>query len=261
MTDELWRQSATDLANMIKAKQVSSREVIESHLQRIEAVNGSVNAVTVVLAESALANKVVALVTEVPGVNLPKSTIAAIRAAGDALSSSGWEVQEVQPPDLAKVHDSWAYVLSMDFVEMIPEISSIMSTGAIGLLQAICDRYDVTKISFSQLHAERAQMCRAWSRFFENYPLVVGPAWTDIPFLHDADIDSDTGMELTNDRLRFITPANLLGIPAVAVPTGVADGLPTGVQVYADKWREDLCLTGAEIIEAHLGQICPIDPL
>ena len=51
------------------------------------------------------------------------------------------------------------------------------------------------------------------------------------------------------------------GNAPVAVPTGVADGLPTGVQVYAERWREDLCLQGAEVIEAACGAIAPIDPV
>ena len=55
MADELWRKSAHELAAMISSKQVSSREVVTSHLERIEAVNPRVNAVTVTLAESALA--------------------------------------------------------------------------------------------------------------------------------------------------------------------------------------------------------------
>ena len=90
---------------------------------------------------------------------------------------------------------------------------------------------------------------------------MIGPTWTDIQFLHNADLDGKVGLELMSDRLRFITPANVLGIPSAAVPTGVIDGLPTGVQVYADKWREDLSLAGAEIIESALGHICPIDPV
>jgi len=52
---ELWRHGASELAGMIRAKEVSSREVVEAHLARIEAVNPAVNAVTVVLAETALA--------------------------------------------------------------------------------------------------------------------------------------------------------------------------------------------------------------
>ena len=51
---ELWRLSATDLAQAIRSKQTSSQEVIEAHLRRIEAVNPAVNAVTVVLGEQAL---------------------------------------------------------------------------------------------------------------------------------------------------------------------------------------------------------------
>ena len=34
---------------------------------------------------------------------------------------------------------------------------------------------------------------------------------------------------------------NLLGLPAAAVPVGVARGLPQGVQIIGDRYREDLC--------------------
>src|SRR4029453_5159555 len=48
---ELWRMSATELAEAISSRQVSSSEVIEAHLQRIEAINDSINAVVIVMAE------------------------------------------------------------------------------------------------------------------------------------------------------------------------------------------------------------------
>src|SRR5215470_9152905 len=53
-TTELWRLSARELAEAIRSRQTSSSEVIETHLRRIETVNPSVNAVTVVLGEQAL---------------------------------------------------------------------------------------------------------------------------------------------------------------------------------------------------------------
>jgi amidase len=53
-TTVLWRMSATELAEAIRSRQISSQEVIEAHLRRIETVNPFVNAVTVVLSEQAL---------------------------------------------------------------------------------------------------------------------------------------------------------------------------------------------------------------
>ena len=50
---ELWQMAASDLALQVRARKVSSREVIEAHLRRIERVNPRVNAITVVLEEEA----------------------------------------------------------------------------------------------------------------------------------------------------------------------------------------------------------------
>jgi len=52
---ELWQMSAGDLARLIRARQASSREVVDAHLDRIDAVNGRVNAIVEVLAEPARA--------------------------------------------------------------------------------------------------------------------------------------------------------------------------------------------------------------
>jgi len=54
MTD-LWKYGAGELAAMIRRGEVSSVEVLESHLLRIESVNGSVNAIVKLLKDEALA--------------------------------------------------------------------------------------------------------------------------------------------------------------------------------------------------------------
>ena len=55
MADELWRKSALELANAIRERKVSSREVVEAHLERIAEVNPQINAIVRVLAEEAMA--------------------------------------------------------------------------------------------------------------------------------------------------------------------------------------------------------------
>ncbi|HEX5561026.1 MAG TPA: amidase family protein, partial [Nocardioidaceae bacterium] len=51
---DLWRLSATELAEGIRGGRFRSIEVVEAHLRRIEEVNASVNAVVHVMAEQAL---------------------------------------------------------------------------------------------------------------------------------------------------------------------------------------------------------------
>ena len=205
-------------------------------------------------------NRRVALVTEVPGVEMPESTISAIRSAGAIMEAQGWQVEEQSPPELARVTEVWAQVLTMDLAVTADLIGALMSPAATAMLRELIDSFRPKELASAVVHAERAQLSRLWSNFFVDYPIVIGPTWTDLPFLHDEDIQAGSGVDMTIDRIRFITPANVLGIPAVALPMGVSDGLPTGVQVYADRWREDLCLLGAELIEASVGTICPIDP-
>ena len=59
---EIWQLSATELAQRIAQRKLSSAEVVDAHLDRIEAVNPALNAVVRVLtnearAEAALADK------------------------------------------------------------------------------------------------------------------------------------------------------------------------------------------------------------
>src|SRR5439155_2376373 len=51
---ELWQCGASELATMIAKGEVSSVEVVTAHLDRIEKVNGAVNAITRVLTDDAL---------------------------------------------------------------------------------------------------------------------------------------------------------------------------------------------------------------
>lgn len=210
--------------------------------------------------EGPAVGKKVALVTQMPNSKLPAATIAAIHQAGEQLKAEGWQVEEVTPPELAQVNNIWGRVLVSDIQNTLPLLTPIMSEGAVGALARFLEEFDPAAMNATELYSERDRLAVVWSAFFQKYPLVIGPTWADLPFLHDADIDPDTGIETMMRRLQFITPGNLLGLPAVVLPMGVVDGLPTGVQIYADRWREDLCLDTAELIEARVGHITPIDP-
>jgi amidase len=107
--------------------------------------------------------------------------------------------------------------------------------------------------------ATRQSLSRTWGQFQETHPLLLGPICTDIPFLVGAD-RTPPGVA---DNLRSMSMAmavNALGLPAVAVPVGVGQGLPQVVQLIGRRYREDLCLDAAQALEDRLGVITPKEP-
>lgn len=200
------------------------------------------------------------LVTELPNGAIEPATVAAIRDAGKALAAAGWQISEQVPPEIEAINEAWGRTLAGDFVVNMPLMEQVITPElALGLRQLL-ERFDPAAMPAALVDAERSRLSRLWSAYFAQYPVVIGPTWTGLPFAHDADLDPETGMALLTSTLRFITPGNLLGIPSVCVPCGIEGGLPRGVQIYADRWREDVCLQAAEIVEAAMPPICPIDP-
>ena len=93
---------------------------------------------------------------------------------------------------------------------------------------------------------------------FGRTPIVIGPVWHIQAFEAGADLVG--GMDFIFELMQFLTPGALMGLPAIAVPTGVADGLPVGVQIYADRWNDEWCFDAATAIEARLGRVAPVSP-
>lgn len=53
--EEIFYRDATELASLISSKEISSREVVQAHIDRIAAVNPKINAVVTLMADQALA--------------------------------------------------------------------------------------------------------------------------------------------------------------------------------------------------------------
>ena len=202
-----------------------------------------------------------ALVSKMPGGDIPAATLREIERAGGLLEQAGWEVEEAVPPELEQVTQIWGNVISLDFSVLVPLISPMITPELHEILAQLIRKFDVGNLPNSAIHTERSRLTRLWSDFFSTYPVVIGPTWTRLPWAFDADLDPQTGLDLLIDTMRFITPGNVLGLPSVALPTGTADGLPTGIQIYADLWREDLALAAAEVVEAGVETPTPIDPV
>jgi len=205
--------------------------------------------------------KRVALVPEPLGGATDANVAESVRVAGRALEAAGYEVEEIEPPELFEAYLAWSELMMTSLAVSVPLIQPFMGEGGQRFLEFTRVEYPPsTPETLALMHQSRYRVARAWRQFMRDYPLVVGPTWTQPPFAHGFDIESpETAMQVV-ELFRFVLPANLLGLPAACVPTGTANGLPTGVQVIGDLFREDLCLNAAEAVEESVGVLTPIDP-
>jgi amidase len=204
----------------------------------------------------------VAVLPEPPGGSTHPEVAAAVRRAADALADEGFEVTETAPPDYEQAIELWGSILSVDLRVIMPILEQIMGVGGRQFLGHTLDFLPAPDLAtWAGAHTARHGVARRWSLWYQEYPVLVSPVWTQPAFPLDYDIDSAEGAIGTLELMRPVLPANLLGTPAAVVPAGMADGLPVGVQVMGARYTELRCLAVAEIIERHLGSLTPIDPV
>jgi amidase len=203
----------------------------------------------------------VALVAEPSGGKTHPDVAAGVRKAGRALADAGYKVEEVEPPRLSDAFAIWLDFLGSELYMGMDYFKDVMSAEAYKFLELVMGHWQYKELGgYVNSLAARHALAAEWAQFFTRYPLIVGPVFTQPPFEVGYDVaGSDQAWDVMN-QLRVVVSVNLLGLPAVALPVGVADGLPMGVQVIGDRYREDLTLDGAAAIEKALGVITPIDP-
>lgn len=71
-------------------------------------------------------------------------------------------------------------------------------------------------------------------------------------------IPASRHLQVTSDLIRYMAPANMLGLPGLSLPVGVSSGeggaaaLPLGLQLMAAPWREATLLRAGAALEAAL---------
>lgn len=203
----------------------------------------------------------VALTIDPGGQGVDPTVAAGVKAAAQALSDAGYVIEEVEPPLVGEAASLWAQLVLTEIEGLtLPRMQPVASPQALEFLDhlfAVVPQRDL--LSYMRGLAERNRIAREWCQFQEHHPLVLGPVSTSQPF----ELGYDTAREQVGDILRsmrLVTTVNLLGLPAVATPVGVVEGLPQAVQIIGPCYHEDLCLDAAEAIERKLGVQTPIEP-
>jgi amidase len=185
-----------------------------------------------------------------------------VRKAADALADAGYVLEELEPPGIDAAANALVVMDSTPGVRTVWEqMLAAVSPDAVRRFAAafFAAAGEPDGVAVEGSFVSRQALMRAWGEFQESYPLIVAPIATDIPALAGTDLDDGRVAEDIR-TMRMATAVNALGLPAVAVPAGIGDGLPQVVQIIGPAFREDLCLDAAQAIEDRLGILTPIDP-
>ena len=203
----------------------------------------------------------VAVLPKPPGGSTHPEVAAAVRRAADALADDGYKVTEAEPPGYEQAIELWGTILSVDLRVMKPVLDQLMGAGGREFLRYALGHLPALDLEgWATAHTARHGLARHWNLWYQQYPVLLCPVWTQPAFPLDFDIASLDGAIATLELMRPVLPANLLGTPAAVVPAGMADGLPVGVQVMGARYTDLRCLAVAEAIEQRLGPDHPDRP-
>jgi amidase len=205
----------------------------------------------------------VAVIAEPDGAPVQPELAEAARRAGRLLQAAGYAVEEVAAhPGFAALFRLWN---AIGIVDVFGGLREKMAAFGDARAQRSCAFWEELHpaadfAGYRAALAERDEMLHRWTMFLEEWPIVVIPGAGEQALPVGLDVESRAG------KARALAAANthlglpVLGLPVLAMPLGAHAGLPLGVQVFAQRFREDLCLEAGEVIEAAEGPRVPIDP-
>ncbi len=201
------------------------------------------------------------------GIAQPSACVnAALDEAAAMLRDAGHVVQEVDLPLMQEAYRLWWLLGMGEFRSVMPLLQQV---GDEGIRKAAAYYYEVseqwcgkqlTLEAYINGYARRGSLIARLQQFMERCPLIVLPTCTEQAFDQESDIRSAQDMRGVMASNWSMMAVSLLGFPAVAVPTGIANGLPVGVQIMGPRFREDLVLDAAQEIESRAGRFSPINP-
>jgi amidase len=204
----------------------------------------------------------VAIVTRQDGIEPDPEVAQGLRTAASILQRAGFKVEEVTPPSFKEAAELWSPFVLTESGALLQGLAQQIGDNRIK--KAINTWLDVTPLldlpGLSQALGMREKIRREWQQFMETYPIIITPISWRTPFALDYD---QQGADAFKEILKAQSPCftiPFLGLPALSVPTGVINGIPTGVQVVANWFREDHCFEVGEIIESAVNMTAPIDP-
>lgn len=186
----------------------------------------------------------------------------ALRDAARRLEAAGWIIEEADTPPLrepaALQAMLWLAESRRGLNAALRQEADPDAAFVFAQMEALCPAPGLD--AFMDGLQKRATFLRQWMEFLERFPVAIMPVSGELPFRDHEDVESPEAFRRIMEAQLTQVGLPLLGLPGLAVTTGLAGRVPVGVQLVAGRYREDLLLRAAAIIEAAGVPAAPVDP-
>ncbi len=192
---------------------------------------------------------------ETYGFDLDPAVEAALNAARDALSDAGYVVEEIETPNVLEIGKEATRTLFGETKALLGDVMRQHGSAEFNTYFDHCfdiaPPYEGEELLLA--YARRAGYVRSWLELLSEYPLVLTPFLLAPTYAHARDYEGREGAEEIMLRGFYSFAMNFMGLPAGNVPANYNDGLPVGVQIVGQRFREDMILNACEAVESRVG--------
>jgi len=209
-----------------------------------------------------LKNKRAALTVNPDGLEVAPEVEQALREAAKKLENAGWQVIETDCPPLRKPALLQAKLWLAEFrrnPQIIADENDPDAKFVYAQMDKLCPETDLNGIL--EAIQNRATLIREWSMFLDQYPVLICPVSGELPFPDQLDVESPAAFQRVMEAQLTQIGLPLMGLPALAVNTGMLGNIPIGVQLVAGRFHENTLLLAGEVIEQGGKIPSTVDPV
>ena len=192
---------------------------------------------------------------EAYGFDLHPAVDKALTTAREALEDAGYDVEEIEVPDTFEIGKDAMRTLFGEVKVLL--MDAIRTHGSSEFNTYFEHSFDIAPPyegdALIEAFARRSGYVRAWTRLLARYPLVLTPFLLAPTYAHARDYEGRAGAAEIFEQGFYSYSMNFMGLPAGNVAANYNDGLPVGVQIVGQRFREDLILDACEAVETRVG--------
>jgi Asp-tRNA(Asn)/Glu-tRNA(Gln) amidotransferase A subunit family amidase len=171
----------------------------------------------------------------------------------DNIKSTGAEIIEIEIPELEEMRIAQLITIVSEMTTaMNPYYKKHRKDFGLDVRTNLAMGRSFTNVEYIHAQRMRTKAIDIFNNVLKTVDVILTPS-TGIcaPEIPDKTLPKgESNLPMLSDIMRFVTPANLTGHPAISIPVGYDQrGMPIGLQAIGKPWEESILLEIAGILE------------